>query len=155
MVAGLIGTLLPVLPGVLISWLAVLVYAIVEGFQAIDPITFIILTLIALVTGSGNFWLPLLGAKTGGASLSSMLFGVVGAIIGFVLGSFFIVSSLVGALVGYALGIIVAEYRKQRDWNAAIKASLGGLAGWGLATALQFGGAILMLVIFVWQVLSY
>lgn len=144
-VLGLIGIIVPLIPGTLLIWLAILVYAGVTGFTTVTPLSFAILTLIALVTGTADFWLPLLGAKTGGASLRTILLGVVGAIIG----SF--VAPLLGTVVGYALGILLGEYVQRNDWNAAVKASLGGVAGWGIATAVQLGGGLLMLVIFVWQ----
>ena len=155
MVIGMLGTLIPVLPGIPIIWLSVLFYAIVEGFTAIDPFTFIILTLIALVVGTADIWMSMLGAKTGGASGRSMLFGCLGSFLGFIVGSIFVIGQLIGALIGYVLGILLSEYQKHKDWNLAVKASLGGLAGRGLAAAVQFGGGILMLIIFVWQVLSF
>lgn len=155
MIVGLIGTVIPILPGIPIIWLSVLFYAIVEGFKAIDPFTFIILTLMAIVAGTADIWMSLLGAKTGGASGRSMLFGCLGSLIGFIIGAIFIVGELFGALIGYVLGILLSEYQKHKDWNLAIKASVGGLAGRGLAAAVQFGAGVLMLIIFVWQVLSF
>jgi uncharacterized protein YqgC (DUF456 family) len=155
MIIGLAGTLFPVLPGIPIIWLSVLFYAIVEGFEAIDPFTFIVLTLMAIVAGTADIWMSMLGAKTGGASGRSMLFGCLGSLIGFIVGTLFVIGQLFGALIGYVLGILISEYQKHRDWNLAIKASLGGLAGRGLAAAVQFGAGLLMLIIFVWQVLSF
>jgi uncharacterized protein len=154
-VLGLIGVIVPILPGILLIWLAVLVYAVLTGFQAITPFTFFILSLIALVTGTSDIWMSLLGAKKGGASRRSVLYGVLGSFIGFIAGSIFIIGGLFGAVAGYILGILLGEYQKHRDWNLALKAGVGGLAGWGLATMLQLGGGLLMLLIFVWRVLVF
>jgi len=144
---GIIGAFVPVLPGSLLVWFTILIYAIVEGWDAITPLVFIIITVIAAITGSANIWLSLLGAKTGGASGQSLVFGIIGSLIGLV------VFSLIGSIIGYALGIILGEYRKHKDWNLALKASFGGLAGWGLSTAIQAGGSILILILFLWRVL--
>jgi hypothetical protein len=57
--------------------------------------------------------------------------------------------------LGYAAGLLLGQYHKHKDWNAAVRASLGGIAGWGVATVFQFGGSVLILVLFVWQVLAY
>jgi uncharacterized protein YqgC (DUF456 family) len=65
------------------------------------------------------------------------------------------VGNLFGGIIGYALGILIGQYQKHRDWNLALKASFGGIVGWGIATIVQFAGGILMIVIFIWQVLSY
>lgn len=150
MIMGLIGVIVPLLPGTLLIWLGVLIYVLDTGFTTVTLPTFILLTVIALVTGTADLWLPLLGARTGGASWRALLFGTLGAI----LGTFFIPIPLLGTLAGYALGILLGEYQKRGDWEAAVKASLGGLAGWGIATGVQLGGGLLMLFIFVWQVLA-
>lgn len=151
---GIVGVILPILPGTLLIWLTVFFFYVVEralGFAAIDPITFAALTVIALVTGTSEFWMPLLGARRTGSSRRSMLTGMIGG----VLGTFVLPIPLVGTIVGYALGVLLGEYHKHRDWERALRVGAGGLAGWGVATVLQVGGGLLILILFVWQVLSY
>ena len=149
---GIVGVFIPIVPGTLLIWLTVVVYAIVErinGFAAVDWVTLTALTLIALVTGLAEFWLPLLGAKVRGSSRRAILFGVVGGIIGtFAL-------PLLGTVVGYAVGVLLGEYHKLRDWERALRASLNAVASWGVATAIELGGGLLILFIFIWQVLTY
>ncbi len=149
---GIAGVLIPIVPGTLLIWLTVVVYAIVErinGFAAVDWVTFTIITLIAVVTGLSEFWLPLIGAKVRGSSRRAILFGIVGGIIGtFVL-------PLLGTIIGYALGVLLGEYQKLRNWERALRASLNAVASWGVAAALQLGGGLLIFFIFVWQVLVY
>ncbi len=149
---GLAGVIIPLLPGSLLIWLTVVVYAVAErlnGFAAIDGFTFALITLIAVVTGTSDLWLPLLGARATGSAPRSLIFGVLGGIIGT-----FIVP-LLGSIIGYVAGILISEYQRYGDWNKALRAGWGGLAGWGIATAIQLGGGILILIIFVWQVLAY
>lgn len=147
-IIGLAGTVIPLLPGTLLIWLTILAYAVLTGFTAVTPLGFAVHTLIALVTGTSDLWMSLLGARTGGASKRAILFGIAGAIAGtFVL-------PLFGTIIGYALGILLGEYQKRGEWNMALRAGLGGLAGWGIATIIQLGGGLLMLVIFIWQVLA-
>ena len=153
---GLIGILLPILPGTLLIWLAVLGYAIYEGFEAIDWYTFTFITIIALVTGTADLWLSLLGSKKGGASWEAMVVGVIGGIAGFFfLGSLLpIIGNLIGGIVGYSIGVLLGQYIKHRDWKIAGKATAGGLIGWGIATVIQIAGGLLMAIIFFWQVLA-
>lgn len=157
MLIGLIGILVPILPGILLIWLTALAYAIVDGFQAIDWITFTLLTIIALITGTADLWLSLLGAKTGGAAKRAMFLGVIGGVLGFfLLGAVLpVVGNLFGGIIGYAIGVLLGQYQKFEDWNVALKASIGGVVGWGIATVVQLAGGVLMIVIFIWQVLSY
>jgi uncharacterized protein YqgC (DUF456 family) len=152
---GILGVIIPILPGILLIWLTVLAYAILEGFGSIDPITFVFITLIAIVTGTADIWMAFFGSKRGGASVLSMIYGVVGALIGFVvLGAIApLVGGLFGGILGYSAGVLLGQYQKQRDWGLALKASLGGLAGWGIATFIELGGSLMILALFVWQVL--
>lgn len=157
MLIGLLGIVVPILPGTLLIWLAALAYAIIDDFQAVDWVTFAIISVIALVTGTADLWLSLLGAKTGGASWRAMLLGLVGGVIGFfLLGAVLpVIGNLFGGVIGYALGVLLGQYQKYNDWNVAIKASVGGVVGWGVASVVQLIGGILILLIFIWQVLSY
>lgn len=148
MIVGLVGVVIPVLPGMLLIWLSILFFVIVSGFETISVGAFAIITLIAFVTGTADFWLSLWGAQRGGASKRSLILGFIGSIIGTV------ILPLIGTIIGYAIGILLSEYQQHRDWQAAWKASLGGVAGWGLATAVQLGGAILIIIIFSWQALT-
>ena len=139
---GIVGTIVPLIPGVLIIWLAILGHGILTGFNAISTGSLIWISLIALVTGTSDYWMSYLGAKKGGASKEALLYGAGGAI----LGTFLL--PLLGTIVGYAAGLLYGEYRKHGDWETAKKAGMGGIAGWGIATAIQFVGGVLMCIFF-------
>ena len=148
-VVGMIGTVIPAIPGTLIVWLSILLYAWADGFVALGWGTFVFITLIALVTGTADFWLPLLGAKSTGASRKAMILGPAGALLGALLGSLIVIGTLPGALIGYALGLFLGQYWETPDWQQATKATLGGLAGYGLSAIIQFGGGLIILIIFL------
>ena len=150
MVLGIIGTIIPIIPGTLLIWMGVLVYAWHIGFSTFGIGLFLLLSLIAIITGTADLWLPLLGAKGSGASKRALLFGTIGAL----LGTFLIPIPVIGTIGGYVLGLLLGEYQKHGDWELAKKAGWSGLAGWGLATAVQLGGGILMLLIFVIHILT-
>ncbi|MCA9933882.1 MAG: DUF456 domain-containing protein [Ardenticatenaceae bacterium] len=149
-VVGIIGTAVPIIPGTLLIWMGTAVYAWHVGFDTFGLTYFLLLSLIAIVTGTADLWLPLISSKAGGASGRAILFGTIGAIVG----TFVLPIPIVGTIVGYIGGLLLGEYQKHGDWELAKKAGLRGLAGWGLATAVQFGGGILMLLIFVIRVLT-
>ena len=154
MLIGVAGTILPLLPGTVIVGLAAVGYAWAEGFQSISVGLTVFLMLVAVGTGTADIWLPLLGAKAGGASMKSMLWGMVGGVVGFILGSIVpVLGSLIGGVAGYVGGVLYAEYLRYEDWNKAITAGLGGLVGWGVSTAVRLIGAIFIMVVFLWQVL--
>ncbi|MFQ6102629.1 MAG: DUF456 domain-containing protein [Anaerolineae bacterium] len=154
MIVGLIGVILPVVPGVGFIWLVVLIYAIAERFATIDPITFVVLTVLGAIGFTADLWMSQVGAKAGGASvwslLAGLLLGTIGAIVGLV---FLGVGAIPGAIVGAVAGVILAEYYKRKDWREAFKAGGGWLVGCTLSGGVQLLIAVLMILIFVWQVL--
>jgi len=154
MIVGLIGVILPIVPGVGFIWIVVLIYAIAERFTTIDPITFVVLTVLAAIGVSADLWMSQAGAKIGGASIWSLLAGLVLGAIGAIIGLVFLgVGAVPGAILGTILGIVLAEWYRHRDWREAFKVGGGWLIGCTLSGGVQFLISILMIVIFVWQVL--
>nr|HID13746.1 DUF456 domain-containing protein [Anaerolineae bacterium] len=155
MIVGLIGVILPVVPGVGFIWLVALVYAIAERFTTIDPITFAVLTVLGAIGFTADLWMSQVGAKIGGASLWSLLAGLVLGAIGAVVGLAFLgVGAVPGAIVGAVAGVILAEWYRRKDWREAFKAGGGWLVGCTLSSGLQFLIAIMMILLFVWQALK-
>ncbi len=149
LIVGLIGVIVPILPGIFMIWLGVLVYVWRDNFETLSLATFIFISLIVIVAGLSDIWLPIFGARKGGAAKRTILTGLLGAI----LGSFLIPIPLIGTIVGYAVGVLLGEYHKRRDWDAAWRASKGGLAGWGIATIIQLVAGLFVILVFAWAVL--
>lgn len=155
MFVGLLGVILPLVPGVGFIWLVTLVYAIAERFATIDPLTFFVLTVLGAIGFSADLWMTQVGAKIGGASVWSLLAGLALGAIGALIGLVFLgVGAVVGAFVGSIAGVLLAEWYRRKDWNEAIKAGGGWLVGCTLSGGVQFLIAILMILIFVWQALK-
>ncbi|MBN1317117.1 MAG: DUF456 domain-containing protein [Anaerolineales bacterium] len=152
MLIGLLGIILPVLPGLVLIWLGVLVFAIYEGFRSIDPITFSVLTMLTIVGVSADLWMSQLGAKMGGARFKSQLAGLAGGILG-ALSMVFIsrIGAGVGAIIGSIAGVLAAEYHYNKEWPAAIKAGAGWFLGWLASTIFQFVIGGIIFALFVWQ----
>ena len=154
MIVGLLGVVLPVLPGLGWMWIVVLAYAIAERFRAIDPLSFAALTILAAGGMTADIWLSQLGARFGGASLASTLFSIAGGFLGGLIGFMFAgIGALPGALVGSIAGVLLNEYRERRAWRPAWKATLGLLVGFTVSSAVKLVLGLAMLAIFVWQVL--
>jgi len=154
MAIGLMGVILPVVPGVGFIWLVALAYAIAEHFATIDPLTFSVLTLLGAIGFTADLWMSQAGAKVGGASVWSLLAGLVMGVIGAIVGLVFLgVGAALGAIVGAIAGVILAEWYQRRDWREAFKAGGGWLVGCTISGGVQFLIAILMILIFVWQAL--
>jgi uncharacterized protein len=152
MLIGLAGTILPALPGVGLIWVAALVYAIIERFATIDPLTFAVLTLLAAVGIGSDLLLSHAGSKLAGASWQALAVGFVLGAVAFVLALIFGgIGALPAAIIGTVTGIVLIEFRRQRSWREALKAGGGWLLGCLASRAVQFVIALLMIAIFVWQ----
>jgi hypothetical protein len=146
MLVGLIGIVLPVIPGTILIFLAALVYALLERFQTIGWPTLLVLGLFTVLATTADLWASSIGAKVGGASLWSVLVGLIGGLVGFV------AFSLPGAILGAILGVLLTEIIRVGDWRQALKAGSGWAIGWVLSTVFQLGIGLVMVAIFVWQV---
>ena len=145
---GLIGTVIPILPGPLLIFLSILGYAWTTGWQ--QPNVWVTVGLLALtaVTGSAEFWLPWFGASKASGSRRAAVYGFIGGVIGIFFGFIF------GSILGYAAGVLLGTWQKHRDLNKALKASVTGVAGQGAAILVQLGGGIIVLALFVRAVLG-
>ena len=148
MLVGLIGTVVPVIPGTLLIFLAALGYALLEGFHTIGWPTLLVLGVLAALATTADVWASSVGAKIGGASGWSVVAGLLGGLVGFVL------FTLPGAIVGALLGVLVTEIIRLGELRQALKAGTGWLVGWVLATLVQLGTGLTMIAIFTWQVLQ-
>lgn len=148
MLAGLVGTALPLIPGLPIVWLAALVYGLVEGFQAIGSVAFGVISLLAAAGIVGGIVLPHRHVAATGAARSSVLAGAAGAIIGF------FVIPVIGLIIGGVVGIYAMEYRRTSDGAAAWSTTKTLLVGFGLGVLFELAAGILMVVTWVVWVLA-
>ena len=155
MLVGMVGILVPALPGAAIMWAVVLVYSILDRFVTIGIPWFVVLTILGLAGATADIWVSMLGARAGGASFASTLFSLAGAAIGGMIGFFVgVVGALPGMIVGALLGVFLNELRVHKQWKAALKATLGLVVGFTVSTVVQLSIAAAMLAIFIWRGLS-
>jgi len=171
MLVGLVGVILPVIPGLVLIWVGSLIFAVVEGFSSVGPGGFALLTFLAIIGISADIWMAQLGAKLGGATFRSQLIGLGGGILGAVLipllgglietllgpilgGVLGTVLAALGAAIGSVIGVLAAEYQRLGEWRRASRAGCGWLAGWLASTIFQVVIGGLMIALFLWQAFS-
>lgn len=133
--AGVFGSIVPSMPGPLLSLAGVGVYWL-GGGNAISEVVLGVLAVIALVAVVFDWLAGTLAAKYGGASwTSSILGGIVGVLLLFVVGP-------VGVIVGVALTIFVLEaFRKnpRHATRAATYSTVGALGSTIVQVFITFG----------------
>jgi hypothetical protein len=136
MALGLIGTVVPLLPGLPVIIVAAFVWVIADGT---DPGEWAVFAIVALVATAGmaiGAALPARGASAAGASPWALALGAVGAVVG----AIFI--PLVGALIGWPLGVLVAEWLRTRELSSAWASTRATVVGALHGTAVQFGAGL-------------
>jgi uncharacterized protein YqgC (DUF456 family) len=143
---GLIGTLLPALPGLPLVFAGMLLAAWAGGFQHVGIPMLVLLGVLTLVSLVVDFWATALGAKRVGASRKA----IIGAMLGTFAGLFF---GPLGLLLGPFVGALVGELLHRRrlrgsDLGDAAKIGFGTWLGILLGVVLKLGLAFAMLGLF-------
>ena len=116
--AGLLGLILPALPGAPLLFAGLLVAAWVEDFSYVGGGTLAILGVLALLTYAVDFVASAFGAKRFGASNRAIVGAAVGALVGIFFG-------LPGILLGPFVGAVVGELTGRRGARDAARAGVG------------------------------
>ena len=140
MAIGLIGTLLPVLPGLLLIWATALVYGLIDGFGVVGGIAFGVITLLLAIAYVLQIVLPHRRGRASGAPTSTLVLGALAAVAGFFL------IPVVGLVVGAVVGVLAAEYARTRRWEAAWRSTKGVAVGIGPGMALELAAGVAMVL---------
>ena len=145
LVLGLLGTFLPVLPGLLLSLCGLLIYKF--GTDAPLPMAYVwIFSALTVVSIILNYVIPARTTRKYGGTR----WGSIGSVIGTFAGMFFIPIPF-GFLIGMFLGVFAGELlHDARDKKKAWNSTKGALIGFIYGTGFNFivGLAMFLVVIF-------
>jgi uncharacterized protein YqgC (DUF456 family) len=134
MLIGLIGSVLPFIPGSPLILLGAFIYAWYTDFLVVTWGTLVILLLLTVLSQILDYLASILGAKKFGASR----WGMSGAFLGGIIGLFS--GGILGILIGPFIGALLLELLHGQDLPASLKIGLGTLVGF-------LGGAIGKIII--------
>src|SRR5215475_369818 len=137
-VVGIVGTVLPALPGVPLVFAGMLVAAWADGFQHVGLWTLIGLGVLTIIAVAVDFLAGLAGAKRVGASRLAL----IGAALGTLVGIFF---GLPGLLLGPFLGALIGELFAGGTMRRATHVGVGAWIGFLVGTVLKLGVCFAML----------
>ena len=141
-VTGLVGLVVPALPGQPLLFGGLLMAAWIEDFAHVGAGTLVVLGLLAALSYLVDFAASALGAKRFGASPRAVLGAAAGALLGLFMG-------LIGVLVGPFVGAVVAELSLHNDWRQAGRAGVGASLGLLLGAAAKLALAFSMLGVYL------
>ena len=139
--AGLVGIVLPALPGTILIFAGLLLAAWADDFVRVGPAMLVLIGVIGAASYGVDFVAAALGAKHMGASRRAM----AGAALGTVFGLFF---GFLGVVIGPLLGAVIGELTQHRDWKRVGKAGLAAWIGFAIGTAVKVAIAFVMLGLF-------
>lgn len=139
MAIGLVGVLVPVLPGLTLIWSVALIYGLLVGFGPAGLAAMVVMSLIVVVSVIKSVALPRRAAAGAGASGWSQLGAVVGGVVGFFL------LPVIGLIVGALAGMVATEYSLRGNWDDAWGATKATAKGFGLSAVIDVGLGMIMI----------
>jgi uncharacterized protein YqgC (DUF456 family) len=141
-IVGLVGTVLPALPGAMLIVAGLAVAAWADGFAKVGVVTLVIIGVIGAASYLVDFAAAALGAKRFGASPRAMVGAGLGTLLGLFMG-------LPGIIIGPFLGAVIGELTVHRDMAKVGKAGFAAWIGFLVGMAVKVGIAFLMIGIFL------
>lgn len=151
-VIGLVGTVVPMVPGPPLIWLGAFLWAWADGFETIGWPSLLLMALLTALALVADLWLSGWGARMGGASWRSLLVAAIGSVMGLV------VFSIPGLLIGAVLGLVIGEIVRHGGvdgFRSAWRSSGGLMIGWVASLVFQLVVGILLFIAFAGQALGF
>jgi uncharacterized protein YqgC (DUF456 family) len=146
MIIGIIGCLVPVLPGPPLSFLGLILLHLTR-FGQFTPATLIALGVITVVVTVLDYFVPVWGTKRFGGSK----YGTKGATIGLIVGLFL---GPLGIILGPLIGAFIGEMIFKDDLSYAFKAGFGSLLGFLTGIGLKLAASFVMTFYFVKELIK-
>ncbi|MGG6270480.1 DUF456 domain-containing protein [Leptolyngbya sp. AN03gr2] len=155
MLVGIIGAVVPGIPGTSLILASIVIWGAVRGFA--DLTVPLVVGIVVFVLSLGiDFLATYWGAKKAGASN----WGQIGAFVGFILGFLGFLPTLpiggplgpiIGLFFGPLVGAIVGEFLYRKDAMIAIKAGIGIVVGSVVGNLIQGVLALVTVAVFIFN----
>lgn len=144
---GVLGVVVPVLPGALLVWAAILVWSIEE--QTRVGVAVLVAASVAIALSQlAKYLLPHRRLRAAGVPQSSIITGGLLGIVGF------FVIPVVGVVLGFVLGLFAAERVRQGATGPAFESSKSAMLAVGLSILIELAGTLFAAVVWLAAVLA-
>lgn len=141
-IVGLLGTVLPVLPGVMLIYAGMLLYGFMTGFATLNVYFFVMQGIVVGIVILVDYVASAVGTKLSGGSRQAAIGAVIGTILGLIL------LGPLGIIVGPFVGAVAVELSRGAAPARAVRVGFGTLIGTVGGTVIKLGAAVAMIVYF-------
>ena len=140
-VVGLAGIVLPAIPGTVLIFAGLWLFAWADGFTRVGVATIVVLGIVAAATYFVDVAMMAAGMKRMGTSRRAMAGAAIGTVAGFFFG-------LPGLVIGPFAGAVIGELTAHGDLSRAGRAGVAAWIGFAIGTVVKVGLAFVMIGIF-------
>lgn len=141
-IVGLVGTVLPVIPGTVLIFAGLFMAAWADHFARVGVIGLAVIGVLAILAFVADFVASLLGARRVGASPQALAGATVGALVGLFLG-------IPGMIIGPFIGAVGGELLAHGRLAQASKVGLGTWVGLVFSAVVKVVIAFMMIATFM------
>lgn len=141
-VVGIVGTIVPILPGALLVGGAIVVWAALTG----GTTAWLVAAAAVLIIAGGQLLKYLIPGKQLKASGVPNWVLAVGAVVGIV--GFFVVP-VIGLVLGFILGVFLAEAGRLKTFKDAWPTTVQAMKSAGWSVLIEFGSTVLAAAVWV------
>lgn len=141
---GLMGVVLPVIPGLPLLFAGLLLAAWIDGFVRVSETAVVLIGVLAILGFLVDFLASVFSVKSVGASRQAVVGTLLGGLVG-------ILGGVPGLILGTVIGAVIGEIMARRHLRQATKVGLAAGLGFILAVAVKAVLAMAMLGIFAWS----
>ena len=147
-ILGVLGTVVPLLPGAALIWVGMLLYGFLTGFDGLGFTFYLFQGLAVFLFWGVDYFATALGTRYSGGSRAA----IWGAALGLLLG--FVTMGPAGIIFGPFIGALVGEMINGAPAEKALRSSLGALVGLLGGLVIKLSIEAVMIYWFFKQILS-
>ena len=143
---GIIFSILPPLPGPILSYCAMICTHTIANDTAFSTTSFVVWGVIGLLITIADYVLPVAATKKFGGTKAGVIGGMIGMVAGILLPIPF------GIILGPLLGAIIGDLYGGNRIRSAFKSGFGSFLGFLLATSLKLLYSVILGGVIAWKV---
>lgn len=146
-IAGIVGCILPLIPGPPLSFLGLILLSIARDWEPFSAVFLIVMAVLTVLVTILDYVIPALGARKYGASRE----GIWGSVFGMLAGTIFFPPF--GMFLGAFLGAVIGELAAGKNDREALRAGWGVFVGTAAATVMKLAVSGVMLFYFIMELI--